>query len=58
MIKATKAQIQIAKLYKIPLRQAHTVNMKKVKAYLKYLETPAGAVEKWLDEHTITKGVS
>jgi len=50
MRQATPGQISIAVAFKIPLRQAHTINGSKFSQYLKHLSTPLARLERWFDE--------
>jgi hypothetical protein len=45
----TIEQARIAKKFHIPMDQAHTVNLKKAKAYQEYLVSDRGRLEKYFD---------
>ncbi len=47
--KATDEQLEIAKEFKIPRSQAHTINMKKVAAYRHYLNSQEYRDEQFLN---------
>jgi hypothetical protein len=53
----TKQQLQIAKEFHIPVSQAHTVNIKKARAYKKYLQSQAGRDAAFLDDNFIKKEI-
>jgi hypothetical protein len=48
-VKATAEQVKLAKEFRIPLAQAHTINPQKVEAYRKFKATPEEQINDYLD---------
>jgi len=53
---ATPEQLKVAREYRIPKSQAHTINLDKVKAYRKWQASEQGSVEQFLDRMGETRG--